>query len=219
VARKHDEAPDWFPKRDYGYLRGLNAAGWLRELERCAHLESEAAKRAAGKQSFEEEWKDILDEEIAAGCTPAYIGPPTVEVVDNANQADLYAIERPMLILQVWLGATDAEIMSAFEKELRKAREQHPSPVRKPGPQALNGIIGETEFARWQNHKIIEISELLGWGSQEGREIRNADLGRWLFEDHADPDKAAHEALNERKRAFDTIPALWSQTLRKTQSR
>jgi hypothetical protein len=192
-------------------LRRLDADGWLRELERCAHSACEVEKRAAGEPTFEEEWKGILDDEIAAGFVPCFLGPPPVEVVDKANQADLHAIERSMLILQVWLGATDAEIMSAFKKELRKAREQHPSPVRKPGPQGLSGTIGEAEFARWQNHKIIEISELLGWGSQEGRAVSNADLGRWLFEKHSDPDKAAHEALKERKRAFHTLPALWAQ--------
>jgi hypothetical protein len=181
-------------------------------------LAREAEKRAGEKPTLKEEFAGILDDEIAAGFVPCFIGPPPVEVVDKANQADLYAIERPTLIVKVWLGATDAEIMSAFEKELRKAREQHPTPVRKPGPQALKGIIREAEFARWRNHKVVEISDLLDWGAREGCAVSNAGLGRWLFEKHSDPDKAAHEALKERKRTFDAIPALWSQTLRKTRS-
>jgi hypothetical protein len=30
--------PDWFRKKDYGYLSKLDAAGWLNELERCSGL-------------------------------------------------------------------------------------------------------------------------------------------------------------------------------------
>jgi hypothetical protein len=50
------EPPDWFVAKDYGYLRALEAKGWMNELQRCAHLNSEAAKKKAGETTYLEEW-------------------------------------------------------------------------------------------------------------------------------------------------------------------
>ena len=214
-------AQAWLAARDYSYLLTLDAVGWLKELEQCAHLESETARRKAGKPTFAEEWKlrgkdekGLLDDQLAAGFVPGFIGPPPVEVVDKADQADLHALERPALIVQVWLRATDADIVAAFKQELREARKKHPSALTKRGPKATTGRFGKTEFKRWQTHKIVEISELYEWAASEGVTLTNAALGRLLFAHGDNPDKAAHIALKVRRQALDAvIRALWAQTV------
>jgi hypothetical protein len=208
------ELPDWFVARDYRYLRDLEANGWLKELLRCAHLNNEAARKKVGETTYLEEWEDIVGKELTDGFVPGFIGPPPVEVVEKADQAALHAIERPALIVQVWLGATDADIMAAFERVLRDARKTHPSPLKKRGPSATTGRFGKTEFDRWQTHKIVEISELFEWAAREGVKITNADLGRWLFAGYADPDKAAYDAQEVLRQAIGSIRALWAQVNR-----
>ena len=200
-------------------MHELDAAGWLRELQRCAHLASEAEKREAGEPTFEEERESIFHGQIPDGFIPSYIGPTIVQAVDEVAPESLGALKKHMLILQVWLPAADADIMAAVEEELRRARKRYPSQIKKPGPQALTGTIGQTEFHRWTRHKIVEISELFDWGSREGRALSNADLGRWLFSDRKDPDKYACKAKEVRQRAFDLIPALSAHTLRPSKSK
>ncbi len=208
-VKVYDQAPEGFAKADYSYLGKLDAAGWLNKLEWCKHLASEAAKREAGEPTYEEEWKGTP----AADVIPRYPGFPTVEAVDETGPEILGSVKKHMLILQLWLPANDPDIMTGVANELRRARERYPSSVKNPGQQALNACIGDLVFARWRNRKIVEISELYNWASREGRRVRNADLGRWLFSngDYGDPDKAACVALKERQRAFDSIPALWTQ--------
>jgi hypothetical protein len=128
------------------------------------------------------------------------------------------AIERPMLIVQVWLGATDADIMAAFERELSDARKKHPSALKKRGPTATTGRFGKAEFDRWQTQKIVEISELSEWAAREGVTVKNADLGRWLFAGYADPDKAAYDARQALRQAIGSIRALWAQVHAGTQT-
>jgi hypothetical protein len=207
VARKHDEVPKWLARKNYGYLRTLDAAGWLRELQRCAFLDNEAKTREAKELTFEEEWPGPF----AAGFIPCYIGPPAVRAVDKADPESLGVLQKHVFTLEICLGANDADIMAGVKKELLRARERYPSPARKPGPQSLNGTFGDVEFARWRKHRIVEISDLLDRASREGRALSNADLGRSLFNQYSDPDKAAHKALKERERAFASIPALWMQ--------
>jgi hypothetical protein len=214
---KHRASPAWFTSAKYDYLRALDAAGWLKELERCAHLVHRAKMREDG-EPFEKEWGGIIGEEIAAGYVPQFIGPPPVEVVDKADQANFATIEQPMLIVQVWLGATDADIIAGFEKELRKARKEHPSILKKPGPQALSARFGQAEFDRWRRHRIVEVIELIDWASRRGEKITKADLGRWLFADEDDPEggasnpnKAAHIAVKALEDALASIPALRTQ--------
>lgn len=69
---------------------------------------------------------------------PAFIGPPAVRTVDMADQSTLHALERPSLLVQVYLSAPDGVIIEEFKKALRPARQSVPSPVSKPGPAALS---------------------------------------------------------------------------------
>lgn len=211
---KTTDLPGWFVAKDYGYLRALKANGWLHELQRCAHLNSEAARKNAGEPTFLEEWGGVVGKELADGFVPAFIGPPPVEVVEKADQADLREIERPALLVQVWLGATDAEIMATFKQVLREARKIHASALKKRGPSATTGRFGKTEFGRWQARKIVQISELLEWAAMEGVTVTNADLGRWLFAKYADPDKAAYDARELLRQAIGSIRALCAQVNR-----
>lgn len=204
MVKEYDKAPDWFPERDYSYLGKLDAAGWLHELRRCVHLASEATKREAAEPTFEDEWPDLF----AAGLIPCTPGARPIEVVDKVNSESLGSVKKHMLFLQVWLPASDADILTAFKKALRGAREQYPCMVKKPGQKALNGGIGETEFRRWRTHKIVEISDLLDRASRERRKVLNADLGRWLFEGRKNPDQVVTNALKERERAFTLVHAL-----------
>src|SRR5271165_6643351 len=199
MAKLPAPPPDWFVKMNYGDLARLDARGWLNEVQRCAHLVKEAEKRVAGEPLFAEEWSGILDEELERGAIPGFIGPPVVEVVERADQATLKAIERPALILKVWLGATDAQIIEELEAALRKAREDYRSPIRKPGPPALNSTFDSTVFDRWQRRKVVHLAKLIDWRSRqpEGARPSKADFGRWLFGDFADPNKEIDTAYQE----------------------
>jgi hypothetical protein len=122
--------PDWLAQNDYKYLRYLDARGWLHELQKCHRKLLDSRKREAGEPTFREEWGAILGE-AAEELVPGFLGPPVVEVVEKADQATLRKIEKPMLILQVWLGANDLQIIDTFKEILRKARETHPRPSLK----------------------------------------------------------------------------------------
>jgi Family of unknown function (DUF6387) len=141
---------------------------------------------------------------------PGFVGLPPVQVVPWADQAEMHAFG-PVLILEVHLDATDADILATFKQVLLEARKKHPSALRKRGPPAMAGRFGKTEFDRWQRHKIVEISQLLEWAAREGETVTNADLGRWLFPQHSDPDKAAFDAREVLRQAVESIHALWAQ--------
>ena len=96
------EPPEWLKKKDYRYLRNLNAAGWLAELQRCAQLQNPIDLR---------EWDAIGEPDWTKNVAPAYIGPPAVQVVDRADQSVLDALEKPALIVQINLRAPDGVIM------------------------------------------------------------------------------------------------------------
>ena len=210
-------APDWFVVKDYSYLRDLDAGKWLKTLARCAFLRGKAEGFSAAETTFKEEW-GFLDEGLMMDVVPGFVGLPPVQVVPWADQAEVHTFGHPVLILEVHLGATDADIMATFKRVLREARKKHPSTLRKRGRATMAGRFGKTEFDRWQRHKIVEISELLGWGARESIRITNADLGRWLFARHSDPDKAAFDALEVLRQAVESITALWAQVYVETHS-
>ena len=194
--------PEWFEREDYSYLSKLTAAGWLHELQRCSHL-------CSGDDLSE--WGDWTKKFM-----PAFIGPPVVQVVDRADQSALRALEKPALIVQVYLAAPDGVILKEFQNVLRTAREAVPSPVKKPGPQTVHTEFSERHFGRWLDHKVVELCELDAWRRTlpENDRPLDADFGRWLFSKYSDTDKALADARKTLNAALASIRALWAQVER-----
>jgi hypothetical protein len=203
VVSVGSEPPEWFRTKDYKYLLKLDAAGWLHELERCSGLGVDLS-----------EWESIGEPGWTDNVYPAFIGPPAVQVVDNADQSKLHALEKPSLLVQVYLNAPDGTIIEEFKKVLQLARQSVPSPVRRPGPTALSAKFTESHFVSWINHRIVEVCELDAWrgkAPKDSAKPTSADLGRWLFAGHADPDKEVAQARKVLAEAIRKIPALWAQ--------
>jgi hypothetical protein len=199
--------PEWFERRDYSYLSGLTAAGWLHELQRCSHL-------CIGNDLSE--WKSIGSEDKGdwtKNLMPAFIGPPVVQVVERADQSALRALEKPALIVQVYLAAPDGVILKEFQNVLRAARQAVPGPVKNPGPQTVHTEFSGRHFARWLNHKVVELCELDTWRRTlpENERPLDADFGRWLFSTYSDPDKTLADARKTLNAALASIRALWAQ--------
>jgi hypothetical protein len=202
------DPPKWFKSKDYSYLFKLTVAEWLHELQRCNHLLS-------GDDLTE--WESIGPKEDVGWTKkmmPAFIGPPVVQIVNKADQAELLALEKPALIVQVYLAAPDGTIIEEFKKALRAARRDLPEPVKKPGPQATRAQFTKQHFTRWQNHRIVALCELDAWRRTlpENERPRDADFGRWLFPTYADTDKTLADARKTLHAALASIPALWAQT-------
>jgi hypothetical protein len=207
-ARKERNAPPkWFNETDYDLLRTYDAAEWLRELERCEGLRS----------GFEDSiaWLSELERrhELPSGIKhPAFIGPPAVQVIKAANQATLHKLEKPALLIQIYLNAPDRVIIEEFKRALKEARRTTPTPVRQRGPKVLEVTFGETHFTKWQTHKIVQICDLDHWRQGlTGPKPTDAVFGEWLFGAYKQPRKemaTARKILNE---AISLIPALWAQ--------
>jgi len=200
-SRNRPKPPEWFTKKDYQYLRRLNARGWLRELERCKKIRDAVSLRKWGTET----------------AVPSFIGPPVVEIVEKADQATLPRIERPALILKVYLRAPDGKIIEEFKRALQNARRSTPSPVKKPGPQGLDAVFMKTEFSHWLDHRIVELCELDVWRGKERKKKprkrlpRDADFGHWLFPAYVNQRKKVISARKALGRAITQIPALWAQ--------
>jgi hypothetical protein len=204
MAQEWREPPDWFKGKDYSYLRALDAGGWLKELERCKQLRDKIDLSP---------WEPLGEPGWTNSALPAFIGPPPVQVVDKADQSNLSALEKPSLIVQIYLNAPDRIIVEEFKNILRLTRKKIPPPVRIPGPDALAAQFTETKFLSWINHHIVEFCELEAWRSElpEGEQPKNADFGRWLFSTYSDSDKEIAEAREALAAAIESIPALWAQ--------
>jgi hypothetical protein len=207
--------PEWFRDRlkEYKRLSKLDASGWLVELARCARLHRDTEARFSSRPTFSEEWGWAAEPLLEERWGPGFIGPPAIEVVQEASQASLRALEKPALIVKVYLGATDQDIVAGFKEALRAARRFVPSPVKKPGPQTLDASFSKTVFARWVTNKIVQLCELEEWRSKLPKDARpsNADFGRWLFSRYADPDRRVSEAFGILNSAIAAVPALTVQ--------
>lgn len=195
------DPPQWFANKDYTYLNRLDARGWLKHLEKCH-------SHASGFNS--------ADGSVPDTYYPVMIGPPVLQIVESASQRELTALEKPALIVQVWLRAPDKEILEEFAKALRSARTTYPAPARKRGPITLNGTFDKSIFLIWLNRKIIQYADLACWRSkQPGRGPRDADIARWLFargsNSPASPEKELSTTKKTLKQALESIPALWAQ--------
>jgi hypothetical protein len=195
--------PIWFANKDYSYLSTLTARGWLLELQWCNHLVN--GGDVAWESTGPNRTKTMM---------PAFIGPPVVQILNKADQAELRALENPAIIVQVYLGAPDRIIIKEFEKALRKARQDVPDVVKKPGPKAPRALFTASHFSRWQRHRIIELCELHAWRQTlpENKRPRDVDFARWLFSKYADADKTLADAWKTLHAALAGIRALWAQT-------
>ena len=213
MVKRYEAPPGCFLKKDYGYLRDLDATGWLRTLQVCLRKLDDAAKRDAGAQTFEEEWGDLPVEDVSA-LLPGFIGPPVVYVVEKADLTALDAIEKPAMLVQVYLRATDSLIIKEFKKALADARKKHPAPVRKRGPKAPNGKFDKLVFDRWIANQIVQLADLIDWRSREKQRTKDADFGRWLFPEPkrgGEECKLIHRARSTLHEAVNSIPALSMQ--------
>jgi hypothetical protein len=211
MARTCDPPPPRFLEKDYGYLRGLDAAGWLGTLQECLRKLDDAAKRDAGAPTFEEEWGPMLRElgKDVSSLLPGFVCPPVVHVVEKADLSALIAIEKPAMLLQVYLRATDSLIIKEFKKALAEARKKHPAPAKRPGPWAPNGKFDKLVFDRWITNQIVPLADLIDWGSRE--KVKNPVFGRWLFPERDDEHKLMHRARKTLYEAVNLIPALSMQ--------
>jgi hypothetical protein len=166
--------PDWFKTKDYSYLKRLDDRGWLHELQRC---------RARWDRVDLSEWESIGEPGWTKGYIPAHIGPPAVHVVEKADQSTMHNLEKPALIVQVWLGAPDHVIIECFKEELKSARRTTPAPVRTRGSKTAPALIREMHFAGWIAHRIVQLCDLQTWryGLTAENTPKDADMGRWLF--------------------------------------
>jgi hypothetical protein len=123
----------------------------------------------------------------------------------------LHRIERPALILQIYLNAPDGVILTEFKKALRLARREVPAPVSKPGRKTADAKFSSRHFTRWLNRRIVELCEIDAWRRELKDGPTDADLGRWLFPNYADPSKEVATARNVLNEAIDLILALWAQ--------
>ena len=202
--------PEWFAGMKYDYPDAKDSRRWLHELQRIKGLSW------AGR----EEWRDIIPD--IDDWNPAYIGPPTVEAVDREEAArELYALERPALLVRVHLGAPDAVILEKFRAVLVEARKTYAAPVKNRGRDSLKGRFSPSKLKTWRDYHIIELAELLAWREREWpangptetdppsrRRPSDAQLGRWLGFQTPGEVAAAMQALET---ALNAIPALWAQ--------
>jgi hypothetical protein len=148
VGKRYVVPPDWFRGTNYDYLGDLDAAGWLRTLKACLRKLDDAAKRDAGEPTFEEEWGPVLREHgIDVGAVlPGFVGPPVVNVVEKVDLSTLRALEKPAMLVLVYLRATDSTILRQFKKALAETRKKYPPPVKKPGPPGPSGKFDKVVF-------------------------------------------------------------------------
>jgi hypothetical protein len=193
--------PDWFASKKFAYPAAADARGWYGELQRINGL----------FWKDREEWRDTIPE--IDEYVPAFICPQPVEAIDRDEAArDLHDLEKPALLVRVWLRAPDAVILKEFRAALVEARKTHPAPVRNRGRDSLAGRFSPSKLATWRRRRILELAELLAWrdkewpngGSRSDKRPSDAQLGRWLRFNG----RELEEAMRALKTALEAIPAL-----------
>jgi hypothetical protein len=159
------------------------------------------------------EWESIGEPGWTKDYIPAHIGPPAVQSVSKTDQSTLQDIEKPALIIQVWLGAPDRTIIEAFKRELQLARGVTPAPVKTRGSKKAPAAISKMHFNGWIAHRIVQLCDMLAWrnGLTSQEKPTDADMGRWLFPKSTFPRKEFATAKGALFSALDLIPALSAQ--------
>jgi hypothetical protein len=196
VSKDWLNPPRWLTDKRYAHLRTLNLAGWQYEIQRCSWLKNGAEPG---------QWKE-------RPAVPSFIGAPIIQLVPK-GEVTLHRLEKPALIVQ--LDAPDGVLVRKFKEALKLAREKYPPPVKKPGPKSSNAEFTPRQISTWLNYKIVTLAELDNWRMElrkRGRSIpTDADFGRWLFSQHADPSKEIVTARTVLDMAIGSVPALWAQ--------
>jgi hypothetical protein len=159
------------------------------------------------------EWESIGEPGWTKDYIPAHIGPPAVQSISKADQSTLADIEKPALIVQVWLGAPDRTIIEQFKRELRLARDVTPAPVKTRGSTKAPAAIGAMHFNGWIAHRIVQLCDILVWrnGLTSQEKPTDADIGRRLFPSSRYPRKEVAIAKRTLDSALALIPALSAQ--------
>jgi hypothetical protein len=130
------------------------------------------------------------------------------------GEVTLHRLEKPALIVQ--LDAPDGVIIRKVRDALKSARKTNPAPVRKPGPKSTDAEFTPRQISTWLNYKIVQVAELDNWRmelKEKGCAFpRDADFGRWLFPELANPSKEIVTARKVLHKAITNIQALWAQT-------
>lgn len=199
---KWTDPPSWFAESRYKNLVDLDASGWLHELERCNAV-------LGGERSKE------VPRDHSKSLQPAFIGFPPVFVAEHADQSRLTQLEKPALFLQVWLRASDKEILDEMKRILKEERKAHPLPPTSGQRSGGDSNFGRKVFDEWIKRRIVELCDLLSWRETlEEPKPKDADLARWLFPKHASPTKEIIASQERLRRALEQIPNLWSQVER-----
>jgi hypothetical protein len=215
------QAPSWFTRERYSFIRGLGARGWLSHLKRAAYITDPA-------------WPDHYDECKAHLNLPErpkqfdpdiqvwrdYIPPGAVRALEAPQLANMHDIERPALLLKVSLSAPDDVIIREFKKILSGARERCPAPVKQRGRQVFNGRFKEP-FSTWRNYRILEVAELLAWRAYDKVDATDVQLGRLLGLGNVNLEfdkKGIELAKKELSKAIASIPALAAQVASEAQA-
>jgi hypothetical protein len=192
--------PDWFNLESDAFVAKLDARAWLAALLRAS------ARLDPTWSAKKEEWRGIVGPDIE-NMYPGTIPAQVVRLIEVP--VGLHAIELPALLIN--LNAPDGVIREQFEDALRAAREQHPSHVRKRGPQALNARFDEQQFCTWRRYKILPLADLLAWRACQKDKIPDVQIGLWLGFDEDQAAKEIELAKKALQGALNSISALAAQ--------
>jgi hypothetical protein len=196
VIKHRQDPPVWFTVERYARLCTLGLAEWQYEIQRCHWLKNVAEPG---------QWSE-------RPAVQSFIGAPIVQLVPKGDLT-LHRLEKPALIVQ--LDAPEGVLLRKVKEALKLAREKYPAPVRKPGPKTLNAEFTHKQIATWLNYKIVPLCELDNWRKELQKKDcaipTDADFGRWIFSERADPSKEIVTARKVLEKAIANIPALWAQ--------
>jgi CubicO group peptidase (beta-lactamase class C family) len=107
---------------------------------------------------------------------------------------------------------SDAVILEAVERELKKARRRFAAPVVKLGRGAPNDRFDEFTFKKWRRAKIVQLADLLTWRAgleqRDKKRFPNDALGLLVG---SDSKEKTSKAMTTLKNALASLPALAAQ--------
>jgi hypothetical protein len=205
--------PDWFVKRDYAYLKKLDAKGWYAELTRLYKL---SVDHDLGLHKDDPNIIIIRKAGEADGTTIGQIGVATVQFVGRRGEGFWVPRERlPALIVNV--DAPDEVILRDLKRTLKAVRSHSDAPVVARGRYALNSRFDEKKiFKKWQKDQIVQLAELLAWCATPDAPERQSYpdhipdliLGKWVGKDDKEVTSEAKATL---KKALASLPAFAAQ--------
>jgi hypothetical protein len=209
-----------FLNKDYSYLDNLNAKQWYEELTRLCKLSVDNDLflfNGDPNISLFCIWNKTREE---TETQIVHIGAPTIHLIPRKLKTARQYVRPPIvapgpqLALVINLNAPNATILAEFERWLMSAREHVRPPVVARGRHTLKGSFDKgTAFKTWQNHKIVQLADLLALNAKRKargeKPYTEAVLGeRWLGMTEPKHTSYAKKVLKE---ALATLPALGAQ--------